>query len=83
MTQKKMKASMSGPKIRHEIDAMAEMTREDRNAYMLAMTTAKLAIVAEVITNHGGKTDHIIQVIVWEMPDSSGTIEIQTRRKER
>jgi len=81
--QKKMKASMSGPKIRHEIDAMAEMTREDRNAYMLAMTTAKLAIVAEVITNHGGKTDHIIQAIVWEMPNGKGTLEIQTHRKER
>jgi len=81
--QKKMKASMSGPKIRHEIDAMAEMTREDRNAYMLAMTTAKLAIIAEMLTNHGGKTDHIIQAIVWELPDGRGTIEIQTRRKER
>ena len=81
--QRMMKASMTGPRIRAEINEMIPLSFKGRAERMGKMSISKMALMNDVITrSNRGEIDleKVIEAIVWEMPNGKLFIEIKSRR---
>ena len=78
--QRMMKTSMTGPRLRAEIDALLPLSIDERAAKMKKMPKFKLALIADVIIRLNKKEfgiEEVRQVLLWEMPNGEYYIEIQ------
>jgi uncharacterized metal-binding protein YceD (DUF177 family) len=81
--QKQMKTSMTGPRLRAEIEAMIPLSTEGREARMKKLNNFKLALLNEAIDMLNKKEidlEKVTEAILWEMTDGKLWIEIKGRK---
>lgn len=77
--QRMMKTSITGPRLRAEIDALLPLSFEEREKVMEKMSVAKLALMNDVIAQSNRKEidlEKVTQAILWEMPNGRLFVEI-------